>query len=143
MPPPTAAVPLSKICVKRQAFQRETIRQALAQNHHNWAACARMLETDVANLHRLAKRLGLRLNNPRPDRKSCRLIAPVSLPFSSTTGAAVIFRFIRISLASMARLRLRGAVDRHRFIDWRGECAAANHSQRRKSPSVKTPFTSR
>ncbi|HHU3175026.1 TPA: hypothetical protein ACUBD1_004067, partial [Escherichia coli] len=25
-----------------------------------WAACARMLETDVANLHRLAKRLGLK-----------------------------------------------------------------------------------
>jgi anaerobic nitric oxide reductase transcription regulator len=43
-----------------EAFQRETIRQALAQNHHNWAACARMLETDVANLHRLAKRLGMK-----------------------------------------------------------------------------------
>ncbi|MCZ8550953.1 nitric oxide reductase transcriptional regulator NorR [Escherichia albertii] len=43
-----------------EEFQRETIRQALAQNHHNWAASARMLETDVANLHRLAKRLGLK-----------------------------------------------------------------------------------
>ncbi|ENV4105599.1 nitric oxide reductase transcriptional regulator NorR [Salmonella enterica] len=41
-------------------FQREMIRQALAQNNHNWAASARALETDVANLHRLAKRLGLK-----------------------------------------------------------------------------------
>ncbi|VFS04755.1 anaerobic nitric oxide reductase transcription regulator [Citrobacter koseri] len=43
-----------------EAFQREMIRRALAQNNHNWAACARALETDVANLHRLAKRLGLK-----------------------------------------------------------------------------------
>lgn len=43
-----------------EAFQREMIRQALAQNNHNWAASARALETDVANLHRLAKRLGLK-----------------------------------------------------------------------------------
>ena len=43
-----------------ETFQREMIRQALAQNNHNWAASARALETDVANLHRLAKRLGLK-----------------------------------------------------------------------------------
>lgn len=43
-----------------ETFQREMIRRALAQNNHNWAASARMLETDVANLHRLAKRLGLK-----------------------------------------------------------------------------------
>ena len=43
-----------------EAFQREMIRQALAQHNHNWAASARALETDVANLHRLAKRLGLK-----------------------------------------------------------------------------------
>ena len=56
------AVPVVKQNLREatEAFQRETIRQALAQNHHNWAACARMLETDVANLHRLAKRLGLK-----------------------------------------------------------------------------------
>ncbi|MEO3990726.1 nitric oxide reductase transcriptional regulator NorR [Pseudocitrobacter cyperus] len=41
-------------------FQREMIRRALAQNNHNWAASARALETDVANLHRLAKRLGMK-----------------------------------------------------------------------------------
>ncbi|CAM6281854.1 nitric oxide reductase transcriptional regulator NorR [Citrobacter sedlakii] len=43
-----------------ESFQRETIRRALAQHHHNWAASARALEMDVANLHRLAKRLGLK-----------------------------------------------------------------------------------
>lgn len=43
-----------------ETFQREMIRRALAQNNHNWAASARALETDVANLHRLAKRLGLK-----------------------------------------------------------------------------------
>ncbi|MBW8398178.1 hypothetical protein K1D89_22680 [Escherichia coli] len=59
---PLASVPVVKQNLREatEAFQRETIRQALAQNHHNWAACARMLETDVANLHRLAKRLGLK-----------------------------------------------------------------------------------
>ena len=61
-PPEAAAVPVVKQNLREatEAFQRETIRQALAQNHHNWAACARLLETDVANLHRLAKRLGLK-----------------------------------------------------------------------------------
>jgi anaerobic nitric oxide reductase transcription regulator len=33
--------------------------RALEQNNR-WAACARALEMDVANLHRLAKRLGLK-----------------------------------------------------------------------------------
>jgi anaerobic nitric oxide reductase transcription regulator len=48
-PPEAAAVPVVKQNLREatEAFQRETIRQALAQNHHNWAACARMLETDV------------------------------------------------------------------------------------------------
>ena len=41
-------------------FQRQMIRHALDANQHNWAASARALETDVANLHRLAKRLGLK-----------------------------------------------------------------------------------
>lgn len=43
-----------------EAFQRQTIARALEQNNRSWAACARALETDVANLHRLAKRLGLK-----------------------------------------------------------------------------------
>ncbi len=43
-----------------EAFQRQAIARALEQNNRSWAACARALEMDVANLHRLAKRLGLK-----------------------------------------------------------------------------------
>ncbi|MDU1027668.1 MAG: nitric oxide reductase transcription regulator, partial [Leclercia adecarboxylata] len=43
-----------------EAFQRQMISRALEQNSRSWAASARALETDVANLHRLAKRLGLK-----------------------------------------------------------------------------------
>ncbi len=42
------------------AFQRQMITRAPEQNNRRWAACARALEMDVANLHRLAKRLGLK-----------------------------------------------------------------------------------
>ncbi|QFH71598.1 nitric oxide reductase transcriptional regulator NorR [Enterobacter sp. E76] len=42
------------------AFQSQLIRRTLAQTNNNWAACARALDIDVANLHRLAKRLGLK-----------------------------------------------------------------------------------
>ena len=51
-----------------EAFQREAIARALADNRRNWAAAARALELDVANLHRLAKRLGLK--GSRPDKSS-------------------------------------------------------------------------
>ena len=57
------AAPLATVNNLRDAtehFQRQMIRQALEMHQHNWAASARALETDVANLHRLAKRLGLK-----------------------------------------------------------------------------------
>lgn len=41
-------------------YQRQLIRASLARQHDNWAAAARELGLDRANLHRLAKRLGLR-----------------------------------------------------------------------------------
>ncbi|ENU1226673.1 MULTISPECIES: nitric oxide reductase transcriptional regulator NorR [Providencia] len=41
-------------------FQRTLITQVLEKKHHNWSACARELSLDIANLHRLAKRLGLK-----------------------------------------------------------------------------------
>ena len=41
-------------------FQRAFITRTLEEQGGNWAACARCLEMDVANLHRLAKRLGLK-----------------------------------------------------------------------------------
>jgi anaerobic nitric oxide reductase transcription regulator len=43
-----------------ETFQRQAIIQALESQQHNWAATARALSLDVANLHRLAKRLGLK-----------------------------------------------------------------------------------
>jgi len=41
-------------------FQTQFIRQAFEQNEQNWAATARQLHLDPGNLHRLAKRLGLK-----------------------------------------------------------------------------------
>ncbi|MGI2169548.1 nitric oxide reductase transcriptional regulator NorR [Shewanella sp. MF05960] len=41
-------------------FQRQFIEQVLAQTESNWAATARSLQLDSGNLHRLAKRLGLK-----------------------------------------------------------------------------------
>ncbi|MDV7211776.1 helix-turn-helix domain-containing protein, partial [Azotobacter beijerinckii] len=43
-----------------EGFQRERILAALEAHDHNWAAAARALGVDRANLHRLARRLGLR-----------------------------------------------------------------------------------
>jgi anaerobic nitric oxide reductase transcription regulator len=43
-----------------EACQRQAIRQALAQHQGNWAAAARALAVDASNLHKLARRLGLK-----------------------------------------------------------------------------------
>ncbi|WP_409310585.1 nitric oxide reductase transcriptional regulator NorR [Pectobacterium sp. B1J-3] len=42
------------------AYQRQIIQQALVRYQGNWSSCARALEMDSGNLHRLAKRLGLK-----------------------------------------------------------------------------------
>src|SRR5690606_33125916 len=39
---------------------REQIRRALAACDDNWSAAARLLELDASNLHKLARRLGLK-----------------------------------------------------------------------------------
>lgn len=44
-----------------EAYQRELIQHALQQAQGNWAAAARSLKLDRANLSRLAKRLGIRV----------------------------------------------------------------------------------
>lgn len=62
-----AAAPATENVNLREAtdsFQREAISRALEANQRNWAATARALELDVANLHRLAKRLGLKGSLP-------------------------------------------------------------------------------
>ncbi|ELJ8791986.1 nitric oxide reductase transcriptional regulator NorR [Vibrio cholerae] len=41
-------------------YQKKTILHALNRNQGNWAATARQLELDSGNLHRLAKRLGIK-----------------------------------------------------------------------------------
>jgi len=43
-----------------EAYQRQLIQAALRRNADNWAAAARELGLDRANLHRLAVRLGLK-----------------------------------------------------------------------------------
>jgi anaerobic nitric oxide reductase transcription regulator len=40
--------------------QRQWIQQSLTQHDNNWAACARALQLDASNLHKLAKKLGLK-----------------------------------------------------------------------------------
>ena len=42
------------------ASQRQAIQQALAQHQDNWAAAARQLGLDASNLHKLARRLGVK-----------------------------------------------------------------------------------
>ena len=41
-------------------FQRDYILRALDVSDHKWANCARLLEIDPGNLHRLAKKLGIK-----------------------------------------------------------------------------------
>ncbi|MBR9728570.1 nitric oxide reductase transcriptional regulator NorR [Shewanella intestini] len=43
-----------------QAFQKQLIEQRYQQQQQNWAATARDLGLDTGNLHRLAKRLGIK-----------------------------------------------------------------------------------
>src|SRR5690606_5083172 len=43
-----------------EACQRQEIRRALAACDDNWSAAARLLELDASNLHKLARRLGLK-----------------------------------------------------------------------------------
>ncbi|TKB56781.1 nitric oxide reductase transcriptional regulator NorR [Ferrimonas aestuarii] len=60
---PAASTPLPAVTDLKQAtdaFQRQQIEYQLNQNHGNWSACARALNLDPGNLHRLAKRLGLK-----------------------------------------------------------------------------------
>lgn len=43
-----------------EAFQKQLISQCYQQNNQNWSATARELNLDTGNLHRLAKRLGIK-----------------------------------------------------------------------------------
>ncbi len=43
-----------------EAAQRDIVRRALREAHDNWAEAARRLDVDPSNLHKLARRLGLK-----------------------------------------------------------------------------------
>ena len=62
VPEPAVPHPQASIGLREatDAFQRQTITRALQESGGNWAAAARALALDVANLHRLARRLGLK-----------------------------------------------------------------------------------
>jgi len=57
--PATAAAP-PDLRTSTEAHQRQCIEASLARHRHNWAAAARELGVNRANLVRLARRLGLR-----------------------------------------------------------------------------------
>ena len=61
-PPAPAPLPAQGVGLRAatDAFQLRLIRQTLERFNGNWAATARQLEMDGGNLHRLAKRLGLK-----------------------------------------------------------------------------------
>lgn len=55
-----ASVALRPLRETVDACQREAIRQALAASGDNWALAARQLALDPSNLHKLARRLGIK-----------------------------------------------------------------------------------
>jgi anaerobic nitric oxide reductase transcription regulator len=67
-PAAALAAPDQPLRVRVQSFERQAIEQALAAQGGNWAAAARTLDMDRANLVRLARRLGLAVpaRNGRP-----------------------------------------------------------------------------
>ena len=62
--PPASAtgdeVSLQPLKLAVESYQRQLIRHSLDLCEHNWAEVARRLELDPSNLHKLAKRLGLK-----------------------------------------------------------------------------------
>lgn len=57
---PHEPLPIVSLRESVEAIQRLSIRNALNQTEGNWSEAARRLEMDPSNLHKLAKRLGLR-----------------------------------------------------------------------------------
>ncbi|WP_027252726.1 nitric oxide reductase transcriptional regulator NorR [Photobacterium halotolerans] len=58
--PKLTLAPDSGLKLATETFQKSMILEALSQNQNNWSATARQLELDCGNLHRLAKRLGIK-----------------------------------------------------------------------------------
>ncbi|WP_298770535.1 nitric oxide reductase transcriptional regulator NorR [uncultured Shewanella sp.] len=62
LPLPTQPLHNPSLKSATQTFQAQLIKQTLEKYQFNWAASARALETDRANLVRLAKRLGITIH---------------------------------------------------------------------------------
>ena len=58
--PPTPTTAEGPLRDAVDACQRLAIKQALARHQGNWAQAARALEVDASNLHKLARRLGIK-----------------------------------------------------------------------------------
>lgn len=56
----TSVPVVNNLRIATDEYQRQIIRTTLRANDGNWAASARQLQLDVGNLHRLAKRLGIK-----------------------------------------------------------------------------------
>ncbi|WP_054114027.1 helix-turn-helix domain-containing protein [Marinagarivorans algicola] len=54
-------MPATNLRQATEQFQRQLITQALDHSQGNWAAAARQLGTDRANVMRMAKRLGIQV----------------------------------------------------------------------------------
>lgn len=54
---PIAPGPLKPLL---QQFEYELIKAALVQTHYHWTAAAKLLDIDPSNLHKLAKKLGIK-----------------------------------------------------------------------------------
>lgn len=59
-PDVTSDLPFQPLGEAVDDYQRQKIRQALSLSGENWASAARLLEVDPSNLHKLARRLGLK-----------------------------------------------------------------------------------
>ncbi|MNC42545.1 Anaerobic nitric oxide reductase transcription regulator NorR [compost metagenome] len=57
---PYEPVLAADLATMTQQFQRDVIQKTLEDCDRNWAATARKLSLDSGNLHRLAKRLGIK-----------------------------------------------------------------------------------
>lgn len=129
-PPEAAAVPVVKQNLREatEAFQRETIRQALAQKSSQLGRlCA-----DAGNRRRQPASAGETsgaegLNNPGLiEILQVNCAGEFAVFIHYRCGGDFSFHQDFFGVDGTALRLQRGAVDRHRFIDWRGECAAAN-----------------
>ena len=60
LPEPTVPPAGGTLSARVDAYQAQLVQAALAEAGGNWADAARRLGVDRGNLHRLAKRLGMK-----------------------------------------------------------------------------------